>query len=160
VDITLADLHSIIQAAMGWGGHHLHQFIVGGTYFGEPHPDYADFIDMQDHRLVTLREVAAREGAKFRYEYDFGDDWLHQVLVEKILPPEPGQTYPVCIKGRRACPPDDVGGVWGYEGFLEAIQDPDHPEHQGYLDWVGGEFDPAAFDLNAVNRALRARRGR
>lgn len=155
-DITLADLHSIIQAAMGWGSYHLHQFIVGGTYFGEPHPDYADFIDMQDHRLVTLREVAARERAKFRYEYDFGDDWLHQVLVEKILPPEPGQTYPMCIKGRRACPPEDVGGIWGYEEFLEAIRDPDHPEHQDYLEWVGGEFDPAAFDLDAVNRALRA----
>jgi hypothetical protein len=103
---------------------------------------------------VTLGQVAPREGLKFRYEYDFGDGWLHQVLVEKVLPPEPGQSYPVCVKGRRACPPEDVGGMWGYQDFLEAIQDPNHEEHEEYLEWVGGEFDPEAFDLDGVNVAL------
>ncbi len=155
-DITLGDLHPIIQEAMGWWNYHLHQFIVQGTYFGEPHPDYDDYLDMHDERKVTLRQIVPGEGFKFRYEYDFGDSWLHQVLVEKIVPPEPGQHYPVCIKGRRACPPEDVGGVWGYYGFLEAIQDPDHPEHEEYLEWVGGEFDPAAFDLDEVNARLRS----
>lgn len=155
-DITLADLHRIIQAAMGWWGYHLHQFIVGRTYFGEPHPDYYDYVDMHDERDVTLRQIAPGEKFKFRYEYDFGDSWLHQVLVEKVLPPEPGRFYPVCIKGRRACPPEDVGGIWGYCGFLEAIRDPNHPEHEDYLEWIGGEFDPEAFDLDEVNQALRA----
>jgi hypothetical protein len=157
-DITLADLHRIIQAAMGWWDYHLHQFIVGGTYFGEPHPDYYDYVDMHDERDATLRQIAPGEGFKFRYEYDFGDSWLHQVLVEKVLPPEAGQSYPVCVKGRRACPPEDVGGVWGYYGFLEAIQDPNHPEHENYLEWIGGEFDPEAFDLDEVNQALRTLR--
>jgi len=153
-DITLADLHDIIQVAMGWENYHLHQFIVKGEYYGEPHPDYG--FEMHDERKVTLRQIAPREGFKFRYEYDFGDSWLHQILVEKILPPEPGQFYPLCIKGKRACPPEDVGGIWGYYNFLEAIQDPDHPEHEDCLEWIGGEFDPEAFDLEAVNQGLRA----
>jgi hypothetical protein len=109
---------------------------------------------------VTLGQVAAGERFKFRHEYDFGVSWLHQVLVEKILPLEPGQDYPVCIKGRRACPPEDVGGMWGYYSFLEAIQDPDHEEYEDYLEWVGGEFDPEAFDLDEANQALQALRQR
>jgi hypothetical protein len=153
-DTTLGDLHHIIQAAFGWWDYHLHQFIVGGTYYGEPHPDYFDYVDMHDEQEVTLGQITVGEGFKFRYEYDFGDSWLHQVLVEKILPPEPGQDYPVCIKGRRARPPEDVGGMWGYYHFLEAIQDPDHEEHDEYLEWVGGAFDPEAFNLEEVNQAL------
>jgi hypothetical protein len=89
-DITLGDLHSIIQAAFGWWDYHLHQFIVGGTYYGEPHPDYLDYMDMHDEQDVTLDRIAAGEGFVFRYEYDFGDDWRHQVVVEKALSAEPG----------------------------------------------------------------------
>ena len=103
---------------------------------------------------MSLSQIVAAEGAKFRYEYDFGDSWLHRVLVEKILPPDPDQDYPVCIKSHRARPPEDVGGIWGYHRFLEAIQDPEQEEHDEYLAWVGGEFDPEAFDLAKVNRAL------
>jgi hypothetical protein len=157
-DVTLAELHDIIQAAFGWWDYHLHQFIVGETYFGVPDPDYEGYLEMNDEQDVTLRQVAPREGFKFRYEYDFGDSWLHQVLVEKILSPEPGQDYPVCIRGRRARPPEDVGGIGGYYHFLEAVQDPDHEEHDEYLEWVGGEFDPEAFDLEEVNQALAALR--
>jgi hypothetical protein len=76
--------------------------------------------------------------------------------VEKTLPPEKGVRYPVCVKGKRACPPEDVGGVWGYENFLEAIRDPDHEEHDMYLEWIGDEFDPEAFDLDGVNQSLRS----
>ncbi|MGD9145493.1 MAG: plasmid pRiA4b ORF-3 family protein [Anaerolineae bacterium] len=153
-DTTLGDLHTIIQAAMGWWNYHLHQFIVGETYYGEPHPDYFDYLEMLDERGVTLGQVAPSEGDKFDYEYDFGDGWEHRVLVEKIAPPEPGRSYPVCIRGRRACPPEDVGGTWGYVDFLDAIRDPEHPEHESYLEWIGGEFDPEAFDLDEVNDAL------
>lgn len=153
-DVTLAQLHEIIQVAMGWEGYHLHQFIVGNTYYGERDPDYD--LDVRDERRFTLRQIAPREGLKFRYEYDFGDSWMHQILVEKILPPEPGKVYPVCIKGKRACPPEDVGGIWGYYEFLESIQNPEHPEHEDYLEWIGGKFDPEAFDLEEVNAALQA----
>jgi hypothetical protein len=152
-NVTLEKLHYIIQVAMGWTNSHLHQFIVGQTYFGEPHPDYG--FEMQDERRVRLSQIAPREGFKFRYEYDFGDSWLHTLLVEKVLGPEPGQQYPVCIKGKRACPPEDVGGVWGYEEFLEAIGNPDHPEHENYLEWIGDEFDPEEFDLEETNEFLR-----
>ena len=155
-DTTLANLHHIIQAAFGWWDCHLHQFIVGETYYGEPNPDYSGYMDMHDEQDVTLGQIATWRGFKFRYEYDFGDSWLHQVLVEKVLPPAPGQDYPLCIKGRRACPPEDVGGIWGYYHFLEAIADPNHEEHESYLEWVGGEFDPEAFDLEKVNQALGA----
>ena len=155
-DVTLAELHGIIQAAFGWWDYHLHQFIVGETSFGVPDPDYEDLLEMHDERQIRLHQVAPREGLKFRYEYDFGDSWLHQVLLEKILPPEPGQVYPLCIKGRRACPPEDVGGMWGYYYFLKAIGDPEHEEHDHYQEWIGGEFEPEAFDLEEVNQALRA----
>ncbi len=157
-DVTLGRLHDILQVVMGWTDSHLHQFIVEDTYYGEPDPDYG--FEMRDERRVRLSQIGPAE-AKFRYEYDFGDSWLHMLVVEKILPPEPGQQYPVCVKGKRVCPPEDVGGIWGYAGFLEAIHDPNHPEHEDYMEWIGGEFDPEAFDLEEINEALRGmRRGR
>ena len=151
-NITLDKLHRIIQSAMGWWDYHLHQFIVWGQYYGKPHPDYDDYVDMRDECDIRLSQIGP--GEKFIYEYDFGDSWEHTVLIEKALPPEPGQPYPVCIKGKRACPPEDVGGIWGYASFLEAIRDPDHEEHDEYLEWAGGEFDPEAFDLDEINEAL------
>jgi len=154
-DITLAKLHDIIQAVMGWYDYHLHQFIVAGAYFGVPDPEYDDWVDMRDEKKMRLNQITTSQGFKFAYEYDFGDSWEHTLLVEKILPPEEGVQYPVCVKGRRACPPEDVGGIWGYDGFLEAIQDPNHPEYDMYLEWIGGEFDPEAFDLDEANAALR-----
>ena len=89
------------------------------------------------------------------YEYDFGDSWEHELLVEKILPRDEGKRYPVCLTGKRACPPEDCGGILGYASFLEAIRDPEHPEHDEMLEWVGGEFDPDIFDLDEVNRELQ-----
>jgi len=151
-DANLQKLHYIIQVAMGWTNSHLHQFIVGQVYYGEPLPDYGR--EMRDERRLKLSQIARGEGDKFRYEYDFGDSWLHDLLVEKILPPEPGQRYPVCVEGKRACPPEDVGGVWGYAMFLEAIGNPDHPEHEDYLEWIG-EFDPEEFGLEGTNEILR-----
>ena len=158
-DTTLTKLHDILQVAFGWEGYHLHQFIVTSgkfrTYYGVPDPNYFDSLDMKDERKFTLKQIAPGEKSKFVYEYDFGDSWEHVVLVEKVLPPDPAQNYPVCIKGRLACPPEDVGGMWGYYEFLEAIQNPEHPEHEMYIEWIGDEFDPKAFDLDEINAALR-----
>lgn len=151
---TLYKLDAIIQLAMGWTNSHLHLFYVDDVIYGEPSPEW----DARDERRVKLGQIVAQAGDGFVYEYDMGDGWRHDVVVEKALPAEPDARYPLCLAGKRACPPEDVGGLWGYAGFLEAIRDPEHPEHADMLDWVGGEFDPEAFDIDAVNRYLRSLR--
>lgn len=151
--VSLDRLHTIIQIAMGWQDCHLHQFIIEEKNYGVPGPD--DWEPVLNERRYRLSQVAPSARSQFVYEYDFGDSWEHQIVVEKILPAEPGVKYPVCVKGQRACPPEDVGGVWGYEEFLEIMKDPEHEEHDEYFQWYGGEFDPEAFDIEAVNRVLR-----
>ena len=156
-DVTLAKLHFILQVVMEWTNSHRHQFIVGQTTYGDPWPGYG--FEMRDEWSVRLDQVAPREGSKFHYEYDFGDGWMHTLLVEKILPPEPGQHYPVCIKGRRACPPEGIGDIRMYSYFVESTRNPDHPEYPGneeFLEWIAGGFDPDEFDLKKTNEVLRA----
>jgi hypothetical protein len=126
-DTVLEKLHEIIQVAMGWDNYHLHQFIDGDTYYVQPDSDYDDV--MKSENGVAISQLVSGEGARFHYEYDFGDGWVHEILVEKILPVEKGTQYPVCIKGKRACPPEDVGGAWGYSDFLETIMNPKNPEY-------------------------------
>lgn len=150
---TLNELHEIIQIAMDWGGHHLHLFDFNGELFGIPHPD--DYEPMIDERKIQLKKIIPAEKYRFIYEYDFGDTWEHLILVEKILPLKSDKKYPVCIKGKRACPPDDVGGIRGYENFLDAIKDPNHSEHELYTDWIDDDFDPEHFDLESINRVLQ-----
>ncbi len=154
-DTTLRKLHDILQVVMGWTDSHLHQFVIGGAYYGATEYDDEGDLELLPEQRYRLSQVAPQPGARFVYEYDFGDGWDHTVLVEKNAPPEPGARYPRCVAGKRACPPEDVGGVWGYEEFLKAIRSPRHPEHDEYLTWVGGQFDPEAFDLDQVNAQLR-----
>jgi len=150
--ITLAKLHLILQVAMGWTDSHLHHFIIGETYYVEPDPEFG--ADTVNEKKVKLSQLRLKEKSKFYYEYDFGDSWEHELLIEKIQPAPAGQKAAVCLKGSRACPPEDIGGVWGYAEFLEAIRDPEHPEHEDMLEWVGDDFDPEAFDLDEVNHYL------
>ncbi len=151
--ISLYQLHRILQVVMGWEGYHMHQFTIAGKYYGDAEYDIHGRIE--DEGSYKLHEVIKRKGVKFTYEYDFGDSWEHTIQVEAILPVEKGQPYPVCLAGERACPPEDVGGVWGYKAFLTAISDPSHPDHDDMIDWCGGGFDPEFFDIEAVNRNLR-----
>ena len=151
--IHLDNLHLIIQTAMGWRNCHLHQFVINNQTFAEPDLDFDDVL-LHSEDEFTLRQLLRRAGSRFLYEYDFGDGWIHNVVIEKIVAPEPDTEYPVCLSGKRACPPEDVGGVYGYEAFLEALADPDHEEHENYLEWVGGEFDPEAFDIDEINGLL------
>jgi Plasmid pRiA4b ORF-3-like protein len=150
--INLRRLHDVIQEALGWTQSHLYRFEVGDVEFGEPDPE--DGRPVRSAKATPLRKIAPEAGAAFLYEYDFGDSWQHQIVVEKVLPPGSGVAYPRCVAGRRACPPEDCGGVWGYAELLEAIGDPEHPEHEEMLEWVGGAFDPEAFDVRAINEAL------
>ena len=160
-DMTLAKLHDVIQIVMGWQNCHLHQFIVGDdkdpTYYGVP--DMGLMADLGpktlDDATVQLRDIVKRRGLRFIYEYDFGDSWIHGLEVVQVKPLEKGARYPVCLGGERAGPPDDCGGVWGYDNLLQAIADPKHEDHDDLLEWLGGEFDPVAFDLDEVNTALK-----
>lgn len=157
-NLTLAQLHQVIQVAMGWHDDHRREFKIEGVRYGVPYPEFGD--EVLDESRVRLSQLLGAGVRRFHYVYDFGDRWMrwmHVLEVEKTLPYEADQPYPVCLAGKRACPPEDVGGVWGYETFLEAIRDPSHPDHEFLLEWVGGEFDPEAFDIVEVNRVLASR---
>lgn len=153
---TLADLHWIIQFSMGWTHSHLHMFVVDGTHYSDPlfeldDPPYL----VEDEFRVTLGRVKDEEPSQFYYEYDFGDSWRHEILLESTLPLDGGDISPRCLAGEGACPPEDCGGLPGYDNFLAAIGDRDHPEHEEWLTWVGGTFDPDRCDLDGINWALQ-----
>jgi len=152
---SLFKFHNVLQSVMGWDNYHLHHFMIDNEFYGDPADDEFGDLGTRNEKNFTLNKTIPGSGFKFIYEYDFGDSWEHSLLVEKILPAEKGVHYPICIKGKRACPPEDVGGAWGYESFLEALRDPKNPEHDEYLEWIGGEFDPEAFDLEEINQALQ-----
>jgi len=155
-DTTLGDLHWILQLAMGWTHSHLHFFEIGGAQYSDPSFDLDEATDeFRDEFRARLDHVFGGEGARFLYEYDFGDCWRHEIEVEKVLPAAEGETYPKLADGERACPPEDCGGIVGYANFLEEICDEDHPEREQSLEWVGGCFDPERCDIEGVNWILR-----
>jgi hypothetical protein len=157
-DCTLDKLHEHIQTSMGWTNSHLHHFKIGEQLYGDPMLMQENFEEMEyeDSTSTKMSDILPKSGKRFRleYEYDFGDGWRHEVLFEGCVQAERGKRYPVCIEGARACPPEDVGGTWGYQEFLEAITDPEHEEHDGLLEWAGGSFDPEAFDPEATTRTM------
>jgi hypothetical protein len=153
---TLNDLHQYIQLAFGWEGYHLWVFETPLGEYGTPDAE----LEHQDAASTTVGSVAPRAGSRIRYTYDFGDDWEHDIAVEVVHGAEPGVAYPRCLAGRRACPPEDCGGIWSYQNLIEILADPDHEEHEDMLEWLGltsaAEFDPAEFDLDTVNEDLSA----
>jgi len=149
----LKDVHMVLQVVMGWMNSHLHDFATGNEIYGVPDEEF--FSEMKDESKFRLDQLLKQEKERLIYTYDYGDNWEHEVLLEKILPFKHDIKLPVCIKGKRACPPEDVGGVPGYAMFLEAIKDPIHPEYEEMLDWAGGDFDAEHFDLDEINRMLR-----
>lgn len=151
---TLDHLHEVIQAAFGWWSYHLHEFEVGRNRYGIPDLDENWGEPPRDERRTRLDAIAS-EGSSFRYTYDFGDSWEHRVLVEKILPSTADIAVPACIDGRRACPPEDCGGTWGYRDLLEILTDPSNPEHDERREWLGREFDPELFDAQEFEDNLR-----
>jgi len=157
---TLSQLHNILQIVMGWTDSHLHMFTIDKQIYGDPEGDVYGELKTKDEGRFRLKQLVPGEGFSFRYEYDFGDGWLHDLVVEKILPAEKDVRYPVCVAGENACPPDDVGGIGWYANFLRAMANPRHPEHDQYRRWIGGTFDPQRFDLEVVNAGLHQRRKR
>ena len=151
-NIGLAAFHDVIQLTMGWTDSHLHQFIANQVFYGTPDDDFE--LEMEDETQYKLSQLLTKEKESLVYEYDFGDSWEHKILLEKILSYDPKIALPVCLKGKRACPPEDCGGIWGYEELLQTISNPKHPDHDEMLEWLGGEFDPEEFDLEEINEDL------
>ncbi len=155
-DMKLNRLHDAIQAVMPWTNSHLHQFIVGREYYGMINPEFGDMgQEMLNEKHYTVADLAPAAKKKFIYEYDFGDGWEHEVVVEKILPPDKNFKHPVCLGGANACPPDDCGGIPGYYHLLEVLADPKHPEHLDLKDWIGGEWDASLFEFDGANKMLK-----
>lgn len=154
-DITLYRLCVILLEVMGWGGGHLHSLRIGNNYYNIPDPEFDSAHDTIDEREVILKDVICHEREEFVFDYDFGDNWEHKIVVEKIFPKKKSTKYPICLDGARACPPEDCGGSSGYERFLDAIRNSSHAEHESMLGWIGGEFDPEEFDLEGTNKSLK-----
>ena len=152
-DLTLLQLHHVLQVAMGWDDSHMHEFRIQGQRYGTPDPIEQSFRGPQTigERTVRLSSVLGRVRSKALYIYDFGDDWQHQILVEKRLAPEPECGYPICIAGERQGPPEDCGGIYRFCELLDALDD---PENQDVLDWLGEEYDPEAISIEEINRRL------
>jgi hypothetical protein len=151
-DITLEDLHRVLQVVMGWSDSHMHAFRPtsgqrSARLGGSP-------VERSEEGKIRLGDLLSKPRDRMVYEYDFGDSWEHEVLLEKAVDHLPGARYPWVLGGARACPPGDVGGVSGYAHFLQAMRQPQHPEHEEMMEWHGGPFDPTAFDLQAMNRAF------
>jgi hypothetical protein len=185
-DITLGELHEVVQIAMGWTDSHLHQFRLQDKGF-KPSPQeiarrfqqgdidetfldrvgghrvfvtkvtpWGDPTEMEgeDENAVSLGDVCPEVKSKLIYEYDFGDGWEHTIEVQKIVDAEPKGKYPICLSGKKVCPPEDCGGIWGYYQLLETIADPKAEGHEDMLEWLGDDFDPDAFDLEEINSLL------
>ncbi len=155
-ETNFMQLHEIIQIVMGWTDSHLHAFHLDDYDIGEPDEDFP----MEDDETiksntVKLSDVISEKGDTIEYEYDFGDGWEHDVLIEKVLKKESNMHYPVCTKGEMACPPEDCGGIFGFYELLSTIENTEHPEHEEMKEWLGVAFNPDSFDIDTVNERLK-----
>jgi hypothetical protein len=149
-NLLLPDLHLIIQVSMGWENDHLYQFIKGKNFYSPE--DYTGDVEYEE---IKISDLLKKEKEKIVYEYDFGDSWEHDVILEKILSDDKKLKSSVCLEGKMACPPEDCGGVWGYSDMLEILKHQDHEDYENIMEWLGGEFDPEYFDKESVNRVLK-----
>lgn len=157
-DVTLNRLHLIFQRAMGWTNSHLHEFEIRNRRFGMILDDTFEAELPQDERKVRLYDVAGPR-MRFLYRYDFGDGWEHEIKIEKLIEPGSGLKTPVCLAGEFACPPEDCGGPWSYNDMLATLADPSDEARASFLEWLGGDFDPRAFNLADVNKRLARLKG-
>lgn len=158
-DAKLDWLHAVLQIAIGWTNSHLHQFRVGEDCYSDTRHNFAEYEgdpEILEARKFTLRQIAPRAQDTFSYEYDFGDSWEHEITVDKILPPDAAAAaIALCLDGDRACPPEDCGGVGGYDNLLKILKNRKHPEHKTMKEWLGRTFDATAFDVGRTNLWLR-----
>jgi hypothetical protein len=152
-DISLGELHEVIQVTMGWTNTHLHEFVLDSESYSAPEDEIDDSRDEHRYPLV---QVAPQARKSFEYLYDFGDGWEHKIVVERTVEADKRYAgHPICIAGARACPPEDCGGPGGYDEFLRAITNPKHKRHKEMRDWIGGDFDPEHFDPDEISDILK-----
>ena len=159
-DLLLSDFHKVIQSAMGWTNSHLHLFNKNETCYTEKTADDSTWEELGhiDYQEMRISDLLTDEGEMIIYEYDFGDCWEHEIILEKILPGEGNElAKPVCLAGKMNCPPEDCGGIRGYSDILEILKNPDHEEYESFILWLGGKFNPEDFNLNKVNRLLKSK---
>ena len=157
-DLSLSDFHNVIQSTMGWTNSHLHQFIHKGAFYTYKmeDDDYWEEMNNVDYKGFVIRDLLKKVKDKIVYEYDFGDGWEHHILLEEIGASGRILKYPVCLTGKMKCPPEDCGGMFGYFDMLDVLKQPDHEEYDSYITWLGGTFDPQAFDALEVNEMLQS----
>ncbi|MCK5802213.1 MAG: plasmid pRiA4b ORF-3 family protein [Lentisphaeria bacterium] len=154
-DLSLGDLHYLIQAVMGWESCHLHQFVHKKRVIGVPsHDGWQEVLDEDE---ILANEIFLRKGSKIEYEYDFGDGWLHDIVSQGTM--KKGDRILEVIDGEMACPPEDCGGMPGYEQLLAVLADPKNDEHESMKEWAGEDFDPETFDREALNSYIKALMG-
>ena len=154
-EISLSALHLVLQAVMGWENCHLHEFKIGKESYGSiAEGDDLFATGIKTEKGIRLKHVLPQEARRFEYIYDFGDDWIHEITVEKIATPEDKAPLAVCLAGERACPPEDCGGIDGYYRNLQILKDPGHPDYEDIKPWMG-RHDPERFDLDRANARLR-----
>ena len=154
------EFHHILQIVMGWKNSHLYEFKFNNCRITEITDglELEDFGDNTfiDSFFISLGGILVKEGQQLEYEYDFGDGWNHEIIVEKFLPEVPKMKYPTCIGGELSCPPEDCGGTHGFKQLLEIVANKKHPEHKEMMIWVGKKYDPKYFDKDAVNKKLKS----
>lgn len=156
-DLLLRDFHKIIQTTMGWRNSHLHHFIKNQTFYTQKmeEDDFWEEMNNVDYSEIKVSDLLKKENDKIVYEYDFGDGWEHDIILEKIEKDGANENIPICLAGKNNCPPEDCGGIWGYLNMLEVLKDPNHEEYEEYVYWLGDEFDSAYFDITEINEMLR-----
>ncbi len=152
-DLSLANFHEIIQGTMGWTDSHLHQFIKNKTFYTQKmiDDDFWDEMGNVDYSDMKISDLLKKVKDKIIYEYDFGDSWEHDIILEKIEKGEVNDGIPVCLTGKNNCPPEDCGGIWGFYDMLEILKQPSHEEYEEYIEWLGEAYDPTYFDKNEIN---------
>jgi hypothetical protein len=153
-NLMFFDLHLVIQGVMGWTNTHLYQFVYEkNSYIGNP--EMLDYYDVSDDKITELSVFFDKSKMKILYEYDFGDDWVHELVLEKILDKNDIQQYPICLEGELACPIEDSGGIFGYYNLMEKYNNSKDDEHSDTVEWVGEDFNPEFFDIESVNEILK-----
>jgi hypothetical protein len=153
-NFVLGDLAVSLLGAMGWSNSHLHAFRVGRASYG-PVDEELDDLGLDDEDKILVGKALPKVGSKLRFEYDFGDGWEHDVIVEEIGPRRPRTAYPLCTEGKRACPPEDCGGPGGYAEILELLVDPARPDPEDIRGWIEPDFDPAHFDPAKATKEMQ-----